>query len=137
MSDALFAVQDAVYVLLAGNASMQALLGAPARIYDHAPPDAAFPFVTLGAAEAQAWDDKTGFGARQIMALHVWSRYRGRKEALAILNAVHALLHYGNLTVTGHNAVACRWRDSAIMLDDDGLTYHGIAHYQITTQASG
>lgn len=137
MSDVLFAVQEAVFTKLSGDAAMQALIGSPARLYDHAPAEAVFPFLTLGATDAEAADDKNGYGALQIMTLHAWSRYRGRKETQAILDAAYALLHHGDLTVSGHVCASCRWRDSAIGLEDDGLTYHGVASYRILTLAEG
>lgn len=134
MSDAMFAVQDAVYTALAADSGVQALLGSPVRVYDHVPPDATFPFLTLGAVQAEGFDTKERVGTRQTVVLHVWSRYRGSREVKNILSVVHDLLHLGNFAVAGHELAACRWRSAETLLDDDGLTRHGVAQYEIITQ---
>lgn len=134
MSDAMFAVQDAVYAVLAADAGVQAVLGSPARIYDHVPPDATFPFLTLGAVQAEVFDTRERAGMRQTLVLHVWSRYRGQQETKNILGAIYTVLHQGGFTVAGHELAACRWRSAETLLDDDGLTRHGVAQYEIITQ---
>jgi len=135
MNSGFFAVQDALYTALAGDAGIQALLGSPARIYDHVQPDATFPFITLGATQAEPYDTVDHGGMSQRVALHVWSRQRGRKETKMILDALYQRLHHGVLTIAGQKLVLCRFISAEALLDDDGLTYHGLAQYQIITQS--
>ena len=66
MSDALFAVQQAVYNALAASTEVQALLGNPPRIYDHVPPNAVFPYIAFGAI---AWQNRSGRYARPSTGL--------------------------------------------------------------------
>lgn len=136
MNAGLFAVQDALYTALAAEPALQLYLGNPARIYDHVPPDASFPFLTCGAVQAESYDTSDHQGLSQQMVLHVWSRERGRKETKLILDALYQKLHLGSLTISGQKLLLCRFRSASIELDDDGLTYHGIAIYQFITQNS-
>jgi hypothetical protein len=79
MTDALFAVQQAIYSALAASTEVQALLGNPPRVYDHVPPNVTFPYVAFGAIAAQPFDDKDRTGFTQTITLDIWSRYRGSK----------------------------------------------------------
>lgn len=134
MSEAMFAVQDAVLEVLAASSAVQEHLGSPARIFDHVPPEATFPFLTLGEAVAVPFDTKDRSGMSQTITLHVWSRYRGRKQVKDVLKAVYDTLHQGTLSVAGQDFVDCRFEAAETMLDDDGLTYHGVARYRVRTQ---
>lgn len=136
MSEAMFAVQDAVYDLLVANAGMQAVLGNPPRIYDYVPQNAAFPYLTLGDTRAENFDTKDGVGINQLITLHAWSRYRGQKEMKDILKAVNLALHRSSMTVSGYNFTDCRFESAETFLDDDGLTYHGLCRYRLITQTA-
>jgi hypothetical protein len=136
MNDALFAVQQAVMNALAANADLQALIGNPARLYDHVPPDAAFPFVTYGATHIVPYDTKTETGFEQIVTLDIWSRYRGGKETRDIFQALYTILHRANLIVSGQAFLSCEFHSADLAIDGDGLTTHGAARFSIITQAS-
>ena len=136
MSDALWSVQDAVHDALAGSAEVQALLGNPARIFDHVPPGASFPYLTLGTTEAVANDTKDGTGMKQTITMVVWSRYRGRKEVKDILKAVYDTLHNQSLNVAGQSFASARFESAAADIDNDGVTYRGVCQYLIRTVSS-
>jgi uncharacterized protein DUF3168 len=57
-----WALQRSVYQALAGSSDLTTLLGG-ARIYDHAPQGAAFPFITLGQSVVRDWSTGTEDGA--------------------------------------------------------------------------
>lgn len=134
MSSDFFAVQEALFNALSADAPLQALLGSPMRLYDHVPPDAVFPFVTLGEMQAEPFDTFDHDGMAQLVTLHVWSRQRGRKESKAIMDALYQRLHHGALTISGRQLVLCRFLEAEALLEDDGLTYHGVARYQVLTR---
>ncbi|MDD3371563.1 MAG: DUF3168 domain-containing protein, partial [Alphaproteobacteria bacterium] len=93
MSDVLLSVQQAVAQALAESAAVQAVLGASAEIYDHVPPDAAYPYIVFGPAHVTPYDTLTETGFEQVVTLNVWSRYRGGKETRDIFQAVYDTLH--------------------------------------------
>ena len=68
-------------------------------VYDHVPfepegsPDNAFPYIEIGDAEAIPFDNDTDLGADVTTSVHVWSRYKGRKEVDEAMDAIYGLLH--------------------------------------------
>jgi hypothetical protein len=136
MSNALFAVQQAVIMALSNSAEVQAVLGATPRIYDHTPPGVVFPYVVYGAAHVVPQDSKTETGFEQIIGLSIWSRYRGGKEARDIFQALYDTLHRAALTVTGQVFLSCEFHSGDFALENDGLTTHAVARFSIITQGS-
>lgn len=136
MSDALFAVQQAIYNALAASSEVQALLGNPPRVYDHVLPNVAFPYVAFGAIVAKPYDDKDRTGFEQTVTLDIWSRYRGSKEAKDILQAVYDALHRAALTVSGQTFLSCEFAGADLTQESDGLTYNAKAHFDVITQSS-
>jgi hypothetical protein len=60
MTYSLRLVQEAVQGKLAADSTVQSLLGSPLRLYDHAPPATAYPFVRYGDQRSEALDTKDG-----------------------------------------------------------------------------
>jgi hypothetical protein len=135
-ADPAWALQKATFAALSASAAVQAVLGNPARIYDHVPPGAVFPYLTLGEIEIEDWSSKSSRGFAAILTSHVFSRGRGRKEARAILEAVRAVLDNAALTLDDHVLVALRFQMAETLLDEDGLTYHGVARYRAMIEAT-
>lgn len=135
MSDSLYAVQAAIKTSLLADATFTASVGT--RVYDHVPDSPTFPFVTVGESTAIPFDTKDLTGMEQTVTLHVWSRYRGRKEVKDIMAAAYDVLNRGTLSVSGHVFHDCTFEFADTFVDPDGLTYHGVARYRVITQESG
>ncbi len=136
MSDALFAVQQAVLNVLAASSEVQGVLGNPPRVYDHVPPGATFPYVAFGPLHVAPYDTKTEMGFEHIITLNVWSRYRGSKEVKDIFQALYDVLHRTTLTVTGQVFLSCEFHSADLMPEGDGLTYQAAARYSVVTQSA-
>lgn len=110
------------------------------QVFDHVPfepegaPTANFPFATIGEADATPFDNDTKLGAYVETTVHVWSRYKGRKEVDEILDQIYALLHRANLSATGYRFVDCLFEFSDVMTEADGQTRHGVIRFRITMQ---
>lgn len=126
-----FPLQKAIYQALTADA---ALMGLVTNVYDRPPQNSAFPYVTLGDATARDWSSKTTTGVEHTIALRVWGREGGRKEASLIMERIHTLLHQANLSVTGHTLVMIRFVSSDITLENDGWTYQGAMRFQALLQ---
>lgn len=132
---ALFEVQKAVYARLLADAGVSALVGA--RIYDELPPDEpAYPYVHLGEMLTSRFDVKEAAGWEVELTIHVWSRYRGKKEAQNVLDAVEATLNRAALVVTGYAVVSCDVVQLLNLEDADGLTRHGVARLRVVLQSA-
>ncbi len=133
MTNAQWELQKAVYQTLAADAALQAEIGDPARIFDDPPPDALFPYLTLGEAHASDWKGVEG-GLEHDVKLYVFSRYAGRREVKRILGAVYDALHEAALTVTGHDLINIRFVFADAFRRSDGETYQGVARFRAVTQ---
>ena len=134
-ADSQWPLQQAVHAALSGDATLQGLLGVPARVFDHVPPGSAFPYLVLGEATSAPFDAKTEDGMTQTLTIHAWSRYRGLKETKEIMAAVAAALDDRALAVAGHTLALLRFEFGATFLDPDGLTRHGVQRFRAITQA--
>lgn len=103
---------------------------------DTTPSDSDFPFIVIG--ESQEVPDDTvktsgagDGGVSEFIDLHVWSRYRGQKEAKEIAAAIYDRLHGSSLSVTGRVSALCWVRSRRIFTDTDGLTRHGVISIEV------
>ena len=134
-ADSQWPLQQAVYAALSGDAQIKAVLGDPARIFDHVPPSAQFPHLAIGETTAQPFDGKTEDGLDQTLTLHTWSRARGLKETKTIMAAVTAALDNQTLTLNGHALVLLRMVFAMTALDSDGLARQGGPRFRALTAA--
>jgi hypothetical protein len=132
-ADSSWPLQQAVYDALRNATAVQALVGNPARIYDHVPAETVFPYLIVGESQTIDWSTKSYSGVAAEFAIHSWSRGRGRKQVKEILDAVHGVLHQAALAVTGHNVIELRFRSAESLLDEDGLTWHGVTRFRALT----
>jgi hypothetical protein len=135
MASASWALQQAIYASLTSDSGLVALLGG-GRVYDDVPDRKAFPYVTFAPALERDWSTDSESGSEHSVVLHVWSRGAGRKEALAIVDALHARLHDAALTLSGHRLVNLRHESSEVRRDADGETFQGIVRFRAVTEAS-
>ena len=101
------ALQEAIFSTLAGDATLQTLLGG-ANVFDGAPRKQAAPYVHLGELTARDWSTATEAGTEINFAVVAWSRTEGRSEGLAIADRVVALLHDQALTLDGYRLANLR-----------------------------
>jgi hypothetical protein len=127
-----FTLQGAIVNACAGDGELMAIV---TGVYDRPPQGTLFPYITLGEMTGSDWSTKTTTGMEYAIALHVWSREGGRKEAAAIMESLHALFHQANLTVDGQSLVMLRFVSSGISLESDGWTYHGVMQFHALLQA--
>src|SRR5262249_52585395 len=126
-------VQAAVHARLTADSAVQALLGSPVRLYDHAPPATPYPFVRYGDQRADAYDTRDSADLAILFTLEVYSRYRGRHELRTIEEALYAALHNQSLSLTGGGTAHCAFTSADQTLDADGLTYRGRLRFRILT----
>ena len=107
-------------------------------IYDHVPEaadsNAQYPMVVIGDDTAIPFDTDTTVGLEATITIHTFSRYRGRSEVKEIQRSLYEALNRHNLDVDGFHTVDCIWDFSDTLLDNDGITRHGISRFRITTQ---
>ncbi|WP_442578513.1 DUF3168 domain-containing protein [Mesorhizobium sp. ASY16-5R] len=134
MTQAAAELQKAIFVTLGSDAVLVALLDG-GKIYDHAPAHVAFPYITFGRSNAFDWSTGTESGDEQIFTLHIWSKAQGKKETLAIMEQVKALLHGAPLELAGFHLVSIRLEFSEARFDEDLSVHHGLMRFRALTEA--
>lgn len=127
------ALQKAVFAALVADANVGALVAD--RIFDAAPRNAAFPYLSFGDARIGDWSTGTEEGAEHRLALHVWSRERGKAECWALIEAVRAALHEAALDLDGHALVNLRFEAAEVGQDRDGITWRGTVRFRAVTES--
>lgn len=125
----LAAVRDA----LLAHSELAALIGA--RVYDDAPPEAIFPYVTVGRVDTRPSDASNAAALEHGVTLHAWSRYGGRAETLNIVAAIRDALHHAALDVEAQRLVLLLVTFTDVFRSGDGRTTHGVVRLRAVTEA--
>tara|TARA_Y100000004_G_scaffold136121_1_gene154122 strand:- start:43 stop:447 length:405 start_codon:yes stop_codon:yes gene_type:complete len=128
MSIGQFALQSTIYSTLNNDNTLTNTLGA--GVYDEVLENATYPFVSLGEETAVDYSTKDLDGGEFTINIHVWSQYKGAKQAKEIMDRIHDLLHDSSLTVSGFNLANLRFEFSDILRDPDGVTRHGVMRFR-------
>ncbi|MGW1221463.1 DUF3168 domain-containing protein [Streptomyces californicus] len=128
MTTALWPLQTAVYdKLTADTAFMDLVTG----LFDEVPEAATHPYVSFGSATEVVDDAHNQRGLAVNLVLHIWSKYRGAKEAAAILAALDAVLDRQPLTVAGFRDVSVSHRQHQHVRDPDPDIRHINVAYRV------
>ena len=127
-------LQKAIFEALAANGALAVLVGA--RVFDHAPANAAFPYITFGRTSVYDWSTGTESGTEQLFTLHVWSKAKGKKEALEIMELARGTLHDAALELEGHKLVNLRLEFSEARYDDRNEAHHGLLRFRAVVEES-
>jgi hypothetical protein len=127
MADPSLALQDALVATLRAGSPPEL----DARVYDSAPPDASFPYVTVGDDQVTADHAECLEGSVEIATnVHVWSRGVGKVEAKQIAGWIVATLNYAPLTLVGYRLVLIEHDGTHHLGDPDGLTSHSVVTFR-------
>jgi hypothetical protein len=125
-------LQKAIFAALTGDAATAALIGE--RVFDHAPADVPFPYVSFGRTSIYDWSTGTESGTEQLFTLHVWSKARGKAETLRVMERAQTVLDDAALSLDGHSLVNLRLEFSEVRYDDDISVYHGLLRFRAVTE---
>ena len=121
MTTAALPLQTAVRAkLLADSGLMDVIHG----VHDEVPENAPFPYVVVGDVTEVPDDAHDRQGLTTTIILHIWSRYRGFKQALEILGHVDRVLDREPLTVSGFEDVSIAREFSQTLRDPDPEIRH-------------
>ncbi|MGB3500330.1 MAG: DUF3168 domain-containing protein [Mesorhizobium sp.] len=122
-------LQKAIFEALSSDAPLLALLGGQ-KVFDAAPPNVTYPYVSFGRTSMFDWSTGTEIGTEQLFTLHVWSKTRGKNETLEIMAAIQHVLDRGDLAVDHFALVNMTMEFSEARFDDDLLVHHGMVRYR-------
>lgn len=134
MSGPEWALQTAVRAALGADAEVKAWLGDPARVYDEPPIEPVFPYLTYGRSESRRYDGDDEGAVEQVLHLHVWSRYGGRREAKEAAASVRAALQDVSISADGYRHTNLRSTYTDVFRVGDGRTTHAIIRLRALTE---
>lgn len=134
MTDPSLPLQDALVAALRADGALPAVVGG--RVFDQAPANPIFPYVTLG--DGQVLPDKAECidGVEIFLQVDVWSRKVGYAEAKQIAAAAIAALDDQALTVAGFNVTVFELSSVQYLRDPDGLTRHAAITFRGLLESS-
>lgn len=135
MTSAALELQRAVFASLHADAELTAAMG-EVRLYDQAPANAKFPYLTFGRTSVYDWSTDTESGAEHLVTLHVWSKERGKSQCHALIETVRKALDDAALTLDGHALIRLRAEYSEIRHEDDNDVHHGLIRFRALTEAA-
>ncbi len=133
MSLVLNAFHVAIHTALAADTTFMAAIGS--RLYDNVPQTTLYPLAQLRIVSN---DDsrKSQDAERFDVELHVWSQYRGAKEAETIAALAHACLHKQPSKGSG-TLITCyhlMYVDCPLFVEPDNLTRHAVVRFSALAQ---
>ena len=122
-------VQKAIFSTLSADSSLDSLVGNN-KILDDVPQGTNYPYVQIGEETSIDAGLKDKEAQEYTLTIHIWSRYRGNKETKEIAERIYTLLHNGAISVTGASLANIRNEFFTILIDDDGITRHGVMRFR-------
>jgi Protein of unknown function (DUF3168) len=126
-------LQKAIFSALSNDTELSALLGG-VRIFDQAPANVAFPYITFGRTSIYDWSTGTESGTEQLFTLHIWSKEKGKKETLDIMELARVRLDDASLPLDGHHLVNIRLEFAEARHEDDLSVHHGLLRFRAVTE---
>jgi|TARA_R100000278_G_scaffold117416_1_gene97385 hypothetical protein len=124
-----FPLQQAIFSTLNGNTT--GLSGASVSVFDNADESTPYPYVIIGEETTANNGTKTLDGIEHTQTIHVWSQYRGLREIKEIMQSVYSNLHNTDITVSGASLVNIRQEFSTTLVENDGITRHGVMRFRV------
>lgn len=118
-------IQRDIHATLSGHEDIEAILGDPARLYDDAPAQPDYPYMTYGQTRSEDTGADAAPQSTHQITLHLWSRQDGRMEALGLLRLISDAIRDG----VPHTVVPL-YLD--MLSAPDGRTFHGLLRLSVT-----
>jgi hypothetical protein len=119
-------VQQKVFEALSG------VISAP--VYDNAPDETGFPYVTIGEAIANEWDTDNEIGQEVNFTINVWSRQDSSKETKLIQGEVYDALHLLRFVESGYHFTNNYFLSSTLFKNNDNITRQGVQEFKLTIE---
>ena len=122
-------VQKSIFSTLSGDSTLDGLIGNN-KILDDVPQGTDYPYVQIGEETTIDGGLKDKDRQEYTLTIHIWSRYRGNKETKEIAERIYTLLHNSAISVSGASLANIRNEFFTVLVDDDGLTRHGVMRFR-------
>ena len=120
-----FDLQTILYSTLNGDSTLDGIVG-DNKIFDNVPQDTGYPYVVIGNINVANRGTKSLDGNEYSVDIDVWSQYRGKKEISDAMERIYELLHDATYSVSGADMVVSQVRNTITLVENDGITRHGV-----------
>ena len=127
------ALQTGLRAALLADAALVTALGG-AQVFDDVPREAPFPYITIGEIETRDWSTQTSRGNEHTVTVHVWSRYRGRKQVQELIAEVDRILDGTDPPLADHRLVNLSTVFWTALREPDGEVYRGTVRLRAVTE---
>jgi Protein of unknown function (DUF3168) len=128
MKTSILSLQTAIYNRLSNDTHLAAKI---TGVYDAVDENTVFPYVTLGNGDTvNNWSTSTWYGEDLTHTLHVWSRYKGKKEAVEIMNLIINALSQPLSLYGGFLVEFSQLEFMEVLSDPDEITRHGVMRFR-------
>jgi hypothetical protein len=127
------ALQTGLRTALLADAVLVTALGGE-QVFDDVPRDAPFPYITLGDIDTRDWSTQTSRGHEHTVTLHLWSRYRGRKQVQDLIAEVDRILDGADPPLSGYRLVNLSTVFWTAQREPDGEVYRGTVRLRAVTE---
>ena len=120
-----FDLQTILYSTLNGDSTLDGIVG-DNKIFDNVPQDTSYPYVVIGNINVANRGTKSLDGNEYSVDIDVWSTYRGKKEISQAMERIYELFHDTSYSVSGADVVVRPVRSTITLVENDGITRHGV-----------
>jgi len=128
-------LQEAIFAALNADAAIGFML---AGIYDEAPQEAAYPYLSMGESRFRNAGLKGTSGAEVNFDLIIWSNDPGQMQVKELMTAVETSLESAELTLSGHDLATLRLESATCVRqwNEAGSLYRGRLAYSALVYAA-
>lgn len=103
------------------------------NVFGYVPQDETdYPYVVVGTLRLENADTETELGYDCFFRVHTWSVQKSSKETIGIQKQIYDAMHLAtDLTPSGYSVIGVYQTFSEIMLENDGITRHGVQQFRI------
>lgn len=123
-------LQQAIFSKLNGASLVDYDGSAITGVFDDVPEQTNYPYVVIGEETATEAGTKDVDAHEHTLTIHVWSQYRGLQDIKKIMQQIYTQLHNTAITVSGANLVNIRHEFENTLLEQDGITRHGVMRFR-------
>lgn len=127
------ALQTGLRAALLADAGLVSALGG-GQVFDDVPREAPFPYITIGDIDTRDWSTQSSRGHEHTVTLHLWSRYRGRKQVQDLIAEVDRILDGAAPPLNGHRLVNLSTVFWTAQREPDGEVYRGTMRLRAVTE---
>lgn len=125
-----FDIQQAIYTVLSGNAT---LAGLGVSVVDFGPDaddgSTIYPYVSIGMIFLGEWDTDDTTGFNMLARIHSYSNTGAAGQTKTMQGAIYDALHRVALAVTGYDTITVHREESFVQRTQSGA-FHGVCEYR-------